>query len=395
LFFATDIPFRRLRGTISTNPTEGVVVTEPQWLKADDGDAMLAIVRDRLTPRKWALLACGVARRVWDLLPDDPYRDAIRLREDQANGLLTPTYLTLWVQRLTEGTDAVVSAATNRQREIVACCDPDAEGDGFEDTAARRINPAVPLYRAASRTATDALETTAWAGRYAASAVAALFASPPENALGQVRRAVIESLTNQATAGSLAALALEYKAKADVLADLGQVRNPRIRQVEADETVRRMSDNSAQRLGHIGDQKVRAENKAFGKLLLEQLGNPFRPYRFEPQWRTEHVVGLARAIDEDRAFERYPILLDALLDADCDEEAVLRHVRGTEFFNPNNAQHAVGCWVIDLILQKDEPLYALPPLPPGKAAPEPDPIAEPPFRDYDEDDENLYDGDME
>lgn len=350
-------------------------MTEARWLKADDGDAMLSAVWDRLTPRKWALLACGVANRVWDILPDGPFRDAIRFREDQANGLLPAADVSPWLQKLDDTLADAQDAAEARQRVVVAACDPNADRDEYQETAARRINPSVPLFRAASRSAWLAVEAAGIAVRSAAAAVRTLFTEPDAPRLSRVGQQVIDALVSQARAGGYAANALEYKATGDELADLGQVRNPRIRQAEAEETVRRLGDHAAQRHGNLEEQKARVVGKAVGKLLLEQLGNPFRPYRFEPQWRTEHVVGLARAIDEDRALERYPILLDALLDANCDEETVLRHVRGTEAHNPN-AQHSVGCWVIDLILQKDEPLYALPPVqdrrpasPPQRTAP--------------------------
>jgi hypothetical protein len=70
------------------------------------------------------------------------------------------------------------------------------------------------------------------------------------------------------------------------------------------------------------------------------------------------VVQLAQGIFEDRAFDRMPILADALLDADCDEEAVLRHCRGTELGVKEQPQHIRGCWVIELILNRYEPLPA-------------------------------------
>lgn len=339
-------------------------MTEPQWLKADDGDAMLAAIGDRLdrfSPRKWALLACGVARRLWELLPDGPFREAIQFREDQANGVVPTADFSPWVQRLTDALPDAVAAAEARQRALVASCDPDANRDDFQDTAARRINPAVPLFRSASRAAWLAVEAAGIAARTATTAVRSLFTETEPRRLNRVREQVIDALVSQARAGGYAASAMEYKARGDEFADLGQVKNPRMKQTEAEKAVVTMGNNAATRHGNIDDHKTRAVRTALGKLLLELLGNPFRPYRFEPRWRTEHVVGLARAIDEDRAYERYPILLDALLDADCDEEAVLRHVRGTEHDNPNG-QHAVGCWVIDLILQKDEALFALPPL---------------------------------
>jgi hypothetical protein len=73
------------------------------------------------------------------------------------------------------------------------------------------------------------------------------------------------------------------------------------------------------------------------------LGNPFRPTAVDPRWRTTDVLGLARGIDEDRAFDRLPILADALTDAGCDHEEVLAHCRSP-------GPHVRGCWVVDLVL---------------------------------------------
>ena len=48
---------------------------------------------------------------------------------------------------------------------------------------------------------------------------------------------------------------------------------------------------------------------------------------------------------DDRAFDRLPILADALEDAGCDNADVLAHCRG-------EGPHVRGCWVVDLILGK-------------------------------------------
>jgi hypothetical protein len=42
---------------------------------------------------------------------------------------------------------------------------------------------------------------------------------------------------------------------------------------------------------------------------------------------------------------RLAILADALLDAGCDNKALIRHCRG-------GGPHVRGCWVIDLVLGK-------------------------------------------
>jgi hypothetical protein len=75
------------------------------------------------------------------------------------------------------------------------------------------------------------------------------------------------------------------------------------------------------------------------------FGNPFRPVSFDPNWRTSTVVALAEGVYADRAFDRLPILADALEDAGCGHPDILAHCRGP-------GPHARGCWVVDLVLGK-------------------------------------------
>jgi hypothetical protein len=88
------------------------------------------------------------------------------------------------------------------------------------------------------------------------------------------------------------------------------------------------------------------EHTTFAALLRDIFGNPFRPVTFDPRWRTSDVVGLAQAIYDDKAFERMPILADALMDAGCEDEQVIGHCRG-------DGPYVRGCWVVDLVLGKE------------------------------------------
>jgi hypothetical protein len=79
------------------------------------------------------------------------------------------------------------------------------------------------------------------------------------------------------------------------------------------------------------------------------FGNPFRPVVIDPgwlQWDGGAVPRIAEAIYEDRAFDRLPILADALEEAGCTDADVLGHCRGP-------GPHARGCWVTDLLLRKN------------------------------------------
>jgi hypothetical protein len=83
-----------------------------------------------------------------------------------------------------------------------------------------------------------------------------------------------------------------------------------------------------------------------GRLSRDIFGNPFRPIAIDPRWQTSTVVDLGSAIYQERAFDRMPILGDALEDAGCDNDEIIQHCRGPGL-------HVRGCWVVDLILGKE------------------------------------------
>jgi hypothetical protein len=101
-----------------------------------------------------------------------------------------------------------------------------------------------------------------------------------------------------------------------------------------------------------------AEGREQACLLLEIFGNPFQPLppkRGKQQWKDRFdawlswsdgmVVKMAQAIYDDRAFDRMPILADALEEAGCSDQDILRHCR-------EPGEHVRGCWAVDLLLGK-------------------------------------------
>lgn len=86
---------------------------------------------------------------------------------------------------------------------------------------------------------------------------------------------------------------------------------------------------------------VESVRREFCDQFRDVAGNPFRSVILLPDWRTSTVLALARAIE--RAYDRLPILADALQDAGCEEDQLLAHCRGP-------GPHVKGCWVIDLLL---------------------------------------------
>ncbi|VTT98064.1 Uncharacterized protein OS=Sorangium cellulosum (strain So ce56) GN=sce5710 PE=4 SV=1 [Gemmataceae bacterium] len=79
--------------------------------------------------------------------------------------------------------------------------------------------------------------------------------------------------------------------------------------------------------------------------LLREIFGPllFRDVLIAPEWRTSDVTALARGVYVEKAFDRLPILADALQDAGCDSDEILTHLR-------SDGPHVRGCWALDLIL---------------------------------------------
>jgi len=83
------------------------------------------------------------------------------------------------------------------------------------------------------------------------------------------------------------------------------------------------------------------------------FGNPLMPVSLDPASRTPAVVSLAQAAYDERILPagtldpaRLAVLADALEDAGCSDADLLSHLRGS-------GPHVRGCWVVDLLLEKE------------------------------------------
>jgi hypothetical protein len=117
------------------------------------------------------------------------------------------------------------------------------------------------------------------------------------------------------------------------------------------------SDAVAQLVGDVPDthvdvddhrqanERMEVQRVIHCSFLRDIFGNPFRPVTLDPASRTANVVGLAQSIYDERAFDRLPILADALEDAGCTNADILNHCR-------QPGEHVRGCWCVDLALGK-------------------------------------------
>jgi hypothetical protein len=89
------------------------------------------------------------------------------------------------------------------------------------------------------------------------------------------------------------------------------------------------------------------EREILCRLLREVAGNPFHRVRLPAAcwtWENGLVPRFAEEIYEQEAFDRLPILGDALEEAGCSDRSLLNHLRAP-------GPHALGCWALDRILK--------------------------------------------
>jgi hypothetical protein len=89
-----------------------------------------------------------------------------------------------------------------------------------------------------------------------------------------------------------------------------------------------------------------AEHREQTALVHCLFGNPFRARPVCAAWRSPEVRALAERIYAERSFDRMPRLADALEASGCPSADLIDHCR-------SGAEHARGCWVVDLLLDKD------------------------------------------
>jgi hypothetical protein len=84
-------------------------------------------------------------------------------------------------------------------------------------------------------------------------------------------------------------------------------------------------------------------------LLRDIIGPlPFRLVVIDPAWLVWNDAIVKRMVEdiyEERAFDRLPLLANAMEEAGCGNDDILSHLR-------SGGLHVRGCWVVDLILGK-------------------------------------------
>jgi hypothetical protein len=320
------------------------------WETSKNGTRMLEAVAEHLSPRKWTLLGCQLLRQ-FHASSIEPHLPTIDLIERRAEGL-----------KAADTAVAITPAqAGERQLKIVEHLDPRSSNENsrwYESQQAK--NPTAMLTYRASESAQVSIDEAEQCCENLMDAITSTLmllsdvSAESFAASHETFAALIESLrmaeTNRLEVAHYTRLALRYNARAEELQQQIPARNSRLIRANAEDYI----DSTELKFYGQTERTRRNVTRWFQKLLAntlrEQLGNPYRKQTIKDDWRTDTVLALAKGIVAERAFDRLPILADALEEAGCNDQATLHHARSA-------AHHFAGCWVVDRILHPDETIF--------------------------------------
>jgi hypothetical protein len=280
-------------------------MTEAEWLTCADPQPLLEFVhkqtgwrKSQIHRRKPQLFACACCRRIWHLLTPEHGRTMVELAECFADGLTTRAKLKAARVSMPEPDEWARAGARvdtwYARRAIGNLIDVSIDACGRAGSAAGKAAAAVV-------TEGFGWDDVAWDRALRRNWVARGWPAPRHASdWEEVRYSEAVSIMCEDSFTDFPGWARERRQQADFLRDI------------------------------------------FGPC-------PNRPVAIDPGWLTWNdatVVKLAQAIYSDRAFEQMPILADALEEAGCTNEDMLKHCR-------SDGEHVRGCWVVDRILGKE------------------------------------------
>jgi hypothetical protein len=284
------------------------------WLACSSPTPMLAFLKGRATDRQWRLFAVACCRRIRHLITDERSRNAVEVAERFANG------------ETTEAEVALARAAADEAQREAEHAEWSAEAEANFCYTADYCRVCASLHAVCA----------------AGAAVAARPDDPDGDGGGSSWRSAVAAVASAARSAALASSA------------------QRPNEVSAvEEAVRAASALEAQ---HQSDLVRDIFGCLLGPLTETSAWLPFkdgtarwsllpseRAVAIDPSWLTWAegvVVKLAWGIYEEQAFDRLPILADALEEAGCDNEELLAHCR------QQGTVHVRGCWAVDACLRR-------------------------------------------
>jgi hypothetical protein len=260
-------------------------MTEAEWLACEDPEKMLEFLKGKASDRKVRLFGCACCRRIWHLMKHTESQEAVILSERFADGVACEDDM------LAAHESAFVNAEAMLNAWSKAATEARQRLNGRHDLTSETVNTFWIEFREHAKANLNG-------STYYAAAWASGLQVHPED---------VSRESADAAAGYSAAPGDDYR------------------------------DSTA----------LDTERSAQAALVRDIFGSiPLRTIRRTRKWLTSDVRSLAEGIYQDCAFDRMPILADALQDAGCDNEDILNHCR-------SEGVHVRGCWCVDLVLGKE------------------------------------------
>jgi hypothetical protein len=318
------------------------LITEADWRACEDPTSLLHFLRDKGSERKWRLFAVACCRRIDHLITDERSRRAIEVAARYAEGTATEEALEEARTAAQEAQEEAKHAEWIAEAEENFCVTPRYAAISRSLFAAQAARSAVCRDPRATDAEPGTFEAECWA---------------PSNewAVAAVRWDVYAVMSDDVTAPDT-----ELDEQADkslLMTEHGKLSSapPGARVEEAAQGARMaelraqcgiLHDLFGEWLGPPGDEGewLRCGEAAPVSEWWCRLPMP-RRVAVRPEWMewSEGAIPkLAQSIRTEEAYDRLPLLADALERAGCNEPAIIGHLR-------IGGPHLRGCWVLDLL----------------------------------------------
>jgi hypothetical protein len=303
------------------------LVSEADWRTCGDPEPLLHFLRDKGSRRKWRLFAVACCRRIGHLITDERSRRAVEVAEQYADDAATSEELEAARSAAQEAVKEAKDVEYVAEAEANFIVTPEYAVTCCRLYAAKAARSAVCRDPRMTDAEPDSVDAMYWKPSNTLAAIAV-----SQNVYANFGSAHGDARWEEAQRAAKSARVAELQAHCDLLRDLfGEYLGP--------------PGEEGRWLPWGVERGVHPTSQAEQWCLLPRARN-LVVRREWLAWNTGTIPRLAEAIYEEQAFDRLPILADALEDAGCSEGQLLVHLR-------TPGVHVRGCWVIDLLLNKE------------------------------------------
>jgi hypothetical protein len=304
------------------------LVTEADWQTCSDPEPLLHFLHDKGSSRKWRLFAVACCRRIGHLITDERSRQAVEVATRYADDIATQEELEAAYSVAQRAWREAKDTEYTAEAEANFCTTPAYAATFCRLQAASAACHAV-FYRDPGRPDAEPASFGADFWRRGSQSVASAVS---QNVYANFGSTYGDARWEEARRAAKSAEIAELQAHCEVLRDLfGEYLGP--------------PGEEGRWLPWGVERGAHPTSQAEQWCLLPRARN-LVVRREWLAWNTGTIPRLAETIYQEQAFDRLPILADALEDAGCSEGQLLVHLRTL-------GVHVRGCWVVDLLLNKE------------------------------------------